>query len=147
MRMVAWLLSTQGSERRSPQYRKPVYFQQQAGCKFGALATLLESIGIMMGTRYHLPERPDILGFSRIWAWINPVWDKVKLLKPAAIPYSPKLAQWFHTRTGGSGGVFLKRWLIMVMVLDIIANSGEKCWCRNIGVEGEPMLDPARAIG
>jgi len=138
-----------------PQFRQPVYFQQRAkDVKFGALAT-------PYGVDWDGDGDEDIICgntagyigfFENLGGGENPVWDQVKLLEAGGHTIriqagrngsiqGPAEAKWGYTTQtvadwDGDG------------LLDIVANSiwGKVVWYRNIGVEGEPLLDTARPI-
>ena len=138
-----------------PQFRPPVYYRQRAkDVKFGALAT-------PYGVDWDSDGDEDIICgntagyigfFENLGGADNPVWDKVKLLNAGGHTIriqagrngsiqGPAEAKWGYTTQtvadwDGDG------------LMDIVANSiwGKVVWYRNIGVEGEPMLDTARPI-
>ncbi len=152
---VAFIEHTGEVKDGLPQYRKPVYFQQRAkDVKFGALAT-------PYGVDWDNDGDEDIICgntagyigfFENLGGGSDPVWDKVKLLEAGGHTIriqaghngsiqGPAEAKWGYTTQtvadwDGDG------------LLDIVANSiwGKVIWYRNIGVEGKPVLDTARAI-
>lgn len=138
-----------------PQFRPPIYFQQRAkDVKFGALAT-------PFGVDWDGDGDEDIICgntagyigfFENLGGGEDPVWDKVKLLEAGGHTIriqagrngsiqGPAEAKWGYTTQtvadwDGDG------------LLDIVANSiwGKVVWYRNIGVEGDPLLDTARPV-
>ncbi|MEC7906151.1 MAG: VCBS repeat-containing protein [Verrucomicrobiota bacterium] len=152
---VAFIEHTGEVKDDLPQYRKPVYFQQRAkDVKFGALATPFGVDWDNDGDEYIIcGNTAGYIGFfENLGGGSDPVWDKVKLLEAGGHTIriqagrngsiqGPAEAKWGYTTQtvadwDGDG------------LLDIVANSiwGKVIWYRNIGVEGEPMLEPARAI-